>query len=306
MSPPRSFRVGTRTSPLAMRQTQIVLDLLAQHHPGVRLDVVGIKTRGDVQQSAPLESLGRGVFVKEIEAALLRGEIDLAVHSLKDMPTDPTPGLAIVAYPPRDDPRDALISRHNLPLERLPPGARVGTSSSRRAAQVLAIRPDVVARPLRGNVDTRLRKALTREYDAIVIAAAGVLRLGLGERITQYLAPEVCLPEAGQGALAVQARADDGEATRLLSAIDDVATRQAVVAERAVVSALGGGCRVPIAALAQVKGEMLEAQGLVASADGRRLVRARALGRREAPEAVGRELALKLLEMGAKDVLAEA
>ncbi|MDO8531847.1 MAG: hydroxymethylbilane synthase, partial [Dehalococcoidia bacterium] len=177
MTRARTVRVGTRTSPLAMRQTQAVIDLLSARHPGVRWDVVGITTRGDIRRTASLESLGRGVFVKEIEAALLGDKIDMAVHSLKDLPTEPTPGLAVAAYPVRDDPRDALVSRHGLPFERLPLGARIGTSSVRRAAQALAARPDVVVRPLRGNVDTRLRKALTDEYDAIIVAAAGVLRL---------------------------------------------------------------------------------------------------------------------------------
>jgi len=286
-----------------MRQTQAVIDLLSARHPAVRWDVVGITTKGDVQRTASLASLGRGVFVKEIEAALLSGEIDLAVHSLKDLPTEQTPGLAIAAYPLRDDPRDALVSRHGLPLERLPLGARVGTSSVRRAAQALAARPDVAVRPLRGNVDTRLRKALTDEYDAIIVAAAGVLRLGMGDRITQYLPPEVCLPEAGQGALAAQVRADDVATSRLAAVIDDAPTRRAVTAERAAVTALGGGCTVPIAALALVKGTELELQGLVASADGKRLVRAKVVGRADAAEQAGKELALKLLGMGANEIL---
>ena len=303
MTSARTVRVGTRTSPLAMRQTQAVIDLLSARHPAVRWDVVGITTKGDVQRTASLASLGRGVFVKEIEAALLGGEIDLAVHSLKDLPTEPTPGLAVAAYSLRDDPRDALVSRHGLPLERLPLGARVGTSSVRRAAQVLAARQDVVVRPLRGNVDTRLRKALTDEYDAVIVAAAGVLRLGMGDRITQYLPPEVCLPEAGQGALAAQVRADDVATSRLAAVIDDAPTRRAVTAERAAVTALGGGCTVPIAALALVKGTELELQGLVASADGKRLVRAKVVGRADAAEQAGKELALKLLGMGANEIL---
>ena len=303
MTSARTVRVGTRTSPLAMRQTQAVIDLLSARHPAVRWDVVGITTKGDVQRTASLASLGRGVFVKEIEAALLSGEIDLAVHSLKDLPTEQTPGLAIAAYPLRDDPRDALVSRRGLPLELLPLGARVGTSSVRRAAQALAARPDVAVRPLRGNVDTRLRKALTDEYDAIIVAAAGVLRLGMGDRITQYLPSEVCLPEAGQGALAVQVRADDAGTSRLAAVIDDAPTRQAVTAERAVVTALGGGCTVPIAALALVRGAELEIQGLVASADGKRLVRAKVVGRADAAEQAGKDLALKLLEMGANEIL---
>lgn len=286
-----------------MRQTQAVIDLLSARHPAVRWDVVGITTKGDVQRTASLESLGRGVFVKEIETALLGGEIDLAVHSLKDLPTEPTPGLVVAAYPLRDDPRDALVSRHNLPLERLPPGARVGTSSVRRAAQTLAVRPDVVVRPLRGNVDTRLRKALTDEYDAVIVAAAGVLRLGMGDRITQYLPPEVCLPDAGQGALAVQVRADDVATSRMTAVIDDAPTRRAVTAERAAVTALGGGCTVPIAALAIIRGAELELQGLVASADGKRLVRAKVVGRADAAEQAGKDLALKLLEMGANEIL---
>ena len=285
---PQTILIGTRGSALALAQAEGVARQLRDL--GARVELRIIKTTGDRVQGPPEMPAEKGVFVKEIEAALLAGEVRLAVHSLKDLPTDLKPGLLIAAVPLRADPRDALISRGQR-LADLPRGARVGTSSPRRRAQLLRVRPDLEMLPVRGNVDTRLRKLAAGDYDAIVLAAAGLERLGLGDRIVERLACEVCLPAPGQGALAVEARAGDEEAIGLARRIEDAASRACVEAERALLAGLGGGCRVPIGALAEAEGAALRLRGVVASPDGARAVFGEKVGERERPQELGRLLA---------------
>lgn len=302
----RNIVLGTRASALALRQTGLVAASLRAAHSGLRLDTQTVHTGGDRDQETPLDLLGgQGVFVKEIENALLAGEIDLAVHSLKDMPAEQPRGLTIGAVLAREDPREALVSRLGLGLEELPQGARVGTGSLRREAQLRAYRPDLVMLGLRGNVDTRLKKAMTTEYDAIVLALAGLLRLGRAAEVTAIIPPEVILPAVGQGAIAVEVRAGDLEARALVAPLDDPSTRAATEAERSLLRALGGGCHVPIAGHALVRGDGLWLRGLVASPSGERILRGSVLGPPGAAEELGRELAAKLLAQGCGEILAE-
>jgi len=303
--------VGTRGSSLALWQTQYVLERLRARHPSLRVRVEEIKTRGDHTQAAstPLTQLGdKSIFVAELEQALLAGSIDAAVHSLKDLPGRITDGLALAAITPREDARDALVSRHGQSLRELPRGAAVATSSLRRAAQVSHLRPDVRIVSIRGNVDTRLRKTLAAEGpDATILAVAGLKRLGLEQQITAYLAIEDMVPAVGQGALAVEVRAGDVRTRRLLRTIDDVPTRRAVTAERAVLAALGGGCRVPLGAyVTPVDGGVaLRLLAIVASLDGTRLVRVERTGPASRPTALGQAVARELLAQGGADILRE-
>lgn len=306
MSRQGAFTLGTRGSLLALRQTQIILEELQRQHPGREFALKVITTRGDRAQEVPLTQLrGEGVFVKELEATLLAGDIDMAVHSLKDLPTGTTPGLTLAALPPRGEVRDALVCPQGYTLDRLPPGSRLGTGSPRRGAQIRALRPELEVVPIRGNLDTRLRKAEAGQYDAIVVAAVGMERLGLAERITQYLPLEACLPAVGQGALAVQVRAGDRESLSLAAALDHLPTRREVAAERAFLEALGGGCRIPMAALGQARDDLLELHGLVAREDGSRLLRSKLQGDASQPEELGQALARRLLEMGAAELVGE-
>ena len=292
----RKVIVGSRGSSLALRQTECVVEQLRDLHPECEFVIKKIKTEGDRFTTTPLASMaGRGVFVKEIEAALIAGEIDIAVHSLKDLPSQLTKGLVLAAIPQREDPRDVLVSRHNCGLMELPYAAKVGTSSPRRAVQILAVRPDVQLVELRGNVDTRLRKAQTPAYDAVVLAAAGLHRLGLADRITQYLPLDVCLPSPGQGALAIETREDDQYVTSLAAPLDDPNTRIAVTAERALVERLGGGCQVAIGAYAEVNGDTLRLHAAVLAADGKRLLREMTTGSKVEPTAVAERMASMIL-----------
>ncbi len=299
---PRIIKFGTRTSRLARWQTEHVLQVLTQAAPHVGCEVVEFVTTGDRLLDRPLPEIGgKGVFTAELENALRGAEIDLAVHSLKDLPIDDAPGLCVAAVSRRGDVRDVLVSAEGWTLNDLPDGARVGTSSVRRAAQLLNARPDLTILPLRGNVDTRIRKALHKEYDAAVLAAAGVVRLGLQQHITQYLPLEIMLPAPGQAAIALQCRAEDVELRSLLAKINHLPTYAAVTAERAFLAALGGGCSLPIAAYAQSDGTTIEMTALVAGADGQRCLRVRGSG--GDPIALGRELVQRALDMGAGDLL---
>ncbi|HEY7347692.1 MAG TPA: hydroxymethylbilane synthase [Ktedonobacterales bacterium] len=332
--------VGTRGSALAMWQTEAVIGLLRAEHPAVRFAVQTIKTQGDKTQALaiPLAQLGdKGLFVAELEQALLAGQLDIAVeplndhllveherrvtetrqpidaavHSLKDLPGQLSAGLTLAAITERADARDVLVSRHGCTLEQLPPGARVATSSLRRRAQILHRRPDLQIVEIRGNIDTRLRKALASDGpDAIILAAAGLARLGLSEWITEYLSLEVMLPAAGQGALAVEVRAADERLVRLVAAADHGPTRRAVSAERALLDTLGGGCQVPIGVYTSVEGEAgseyLWLRAMVASPDGAHLLRREARGPLDAPEELGRSVAQALLAAGAGELLAES
>jgi hydroxymethylbilane synthase len=300
----RTLTLGTRPSKLARWQTDHVIQLLQAAWPDLDCRVVTFTTTGDKTLDRPLPEIGgKGVFTEELECALRAGEIDLAVHSLKDLPIDDSPGLTIAAVSEREDARDVFISHAGWTLATLPQSARVGTSSLRRSAQLLAARPDLTLLPLRGNVDTRIRKALQGDYDAIVLAAAGVLRLSLGEHITEYMPFEVMLPAPGQGALAVQCRADDAATRELLAAIDDPASRAAVTVERAFLDALGGGCSAPVAAYARCGMQNAECRmtGLVASLDGRHVIRVSGIG--SDPVVLGRQLAQQALAQGAGEFL---
>ena len=299
------FTVGTRGSPLALKQTDLVLDVLRRSHPAAGFTVKTVQTTGDLATNAPMREMPRGLFAKEIEAALVAGEIDLAVHSFKDLPTELAPGLAIAAIGPREDPRDVVVCPSGRTLEALPAGSTVGTSSPRRLAQLKAYRPDLRVSPIRGNIGTRLRKAAEGGYDAIVLAAAGIRRLGLEGQITEVLEPELCVPAVGQGALAVEARAGDTAAHDIAAAASHKETYICVMAENAVLHRLGGGCRVPIAAYARLDGETLRIMGMVASLHGERLVRTSVRAPAADPEAAGQRLAEELLALGAGPLIAE-
>ena len=298
----RTITLGSRPSKLARWQTEHILEQLKNVHPDLTFRVVTMITEGDKILDRPLPEIGgKGVFTAELEIALRSAEIDLAVHSLKDLPVDNSPGLWIGAVSMRANPQDVLVSTHRQTLQNLPSGARVGTSSLRREAQLRAARPDLVILPLRGNVDTRLRKVLQGDYDAIILAAAGIERLDLGQHITEYLSFETMLPAPGQGALAVQCRSEDDNLLDLLQSIHDDATYRAVTAERAFLSTLGGGCSAPVAAYAQTNGTGLDLRGLVASVDGKHVVRVHATG--EDPTDLGSRLARQALEQGAGELL---
>lgn len=299
----RNLVIGTRGSALARWQSEWVRAELGRAWPDVVCRLQPITTSGDRLLDMPLPEIGgKGVFTEELESALRSNQIDLAVHSLKDLPIQSPDDLTLGAICRRADARDVLISSAGRSFGELPAGARLGTSSPRRAAQLLAARPDLTLRPLRGNVDSRVRKALSGEYDAIVLAAAGVLRLGLTEHIREYLSFELMLPAPGQGALAVQCRAADTSVLNLLRPLDHQATRAAVTAERAFLDALGGGCSAPIAAYATAEGDTrLSLTGLVAAVRGARVIRVAGSG--ADPLAVGAQLAQQALAQGAAELL---
>jgi len=266
----RPLTIGTRGSALALRQVELVTVAIRAHDPGANVKHTVVQTEGDRRREVSLEEIGgQGVFVKDIEARLLRGEVDIAVHSLKDMPAEQPDGLTIAAFLPRADARDVLAARNGLDLAGLPAGARIGSDSARRAMQIRALRPDVEVVSIRGNVDTRLRKVADGEYDAVVLAAAGLDRLGLMARATQVFTVRELLPAAGQGVLAIQCRSDDTELVDYLAALNDPATRTAATAERAFLRALGAGCRLPVGAYATVDGENVHLDALLADSDGK-------------------------------------
>ncbi len=293
--------IGSRGSQLALWQARYVASCLDRAGIATRIEI--IKTTGDHLQTASLiQAGGKGLFTKEIEDALLSGVIDVAVHSLKDLPTETPPGLSIAAIPEREDARDAVVGRR---LDDLPEGARVGTSSGRRSAQLRLLRPDLRIEPIRGNVDTRIRKLREGQYDAILLAVAGLRRLGLDHEIAEILAPERICPAPGQGALAIQTRQND-PAFELCAQLNHEPSRQAVTCERAVLAALGGGCQLPVGAFAQTVGNSLELMALVISPDGRNHLRATATGPADDPEALGRAAASDLLGRGAGTILGES
>ena len=302
----RSLVLGTRASRLAIWQAEWVQARLREIAPDVTVTLQRIKTSGDNILDVPLAKIGgKGLFVKEIEEALLEGTIDLAVHSMKDVPTALPDGLEILCVPEREDPRDALISRDAKPLDQLPQGARIGTSSLRRQSQLLHRRPDLKIGMLRGNLDTRLRKLRDGEFDAIVLAAAGLKRMGWAEQITEYLPPTVSLPAIGQGALGLEGRRDDEFVREIVSTLEHPPTRTVVTAERALLDRLEGGCQVPIAAHATLSGTRLRLDGLVASVDGRRLVQDHVEGPSADARELGMRLAEQLLRQGGEAILNE-
>jgi hydroxymethylbilane synthase len=294
--------IGSRGSQLALWQSNWVKDRLAT--TGYEVQIRIIKTTGDKLQNVPLAQSGtKGLFIKEIEEALADGTVDVAVHSMKDLPTDQPAGLVIAAVPEREDARDVLISRDGRNFGHLPAGARVGTSSVRRQAQLRSLRGDLNLVPLRGNLDTRLKKLDRGDCDALVLAAAGVHRLGFQARITEYFSPDAMCPAVGQGALAIELRQGDERTERAVRPLDHVPTHQAVRAERALLRYLGGGCQVPIAAYAVATGGQLNLVGLVASLDGSLVKRAVAAGTIEDPEGLGVRVATHLLQQGARAIL---
>ena len=296
--------IGTRGSKLALWQAHWVKDALMAGDSGLEVDIAIIKTKGDKILDVPLAKVGgKGLFVKEIEEALLAQRIDLAVHSMKDMPAALPEGLCIGAIPEREAPNDVLISRNDKPLSGLEKGASVGTSSLRRAAQLLTIRPDLSIYPLRGNLDTRLRKLDAGEMDAIVLAAAGVKRLGLAHRISENLGDDVMLPAAGQGALCIEIREKDAHTGPVVAALDHGETRRVVLGERAFLHRMGGSCQVPIAAHGKMVGGQYRLEGLVAEVDGSRVIRENVEGSVDDTERIGIELADRLIHMGAGRIL---
>lgn len=295
--------MGTRGSRLALVQTEGVLARLKLLANPISPRVVEIKSSGDAMPDTPLAKLGKGIFIKELEMALLQGKIDMAVHSLKDLPVEMTNGLSVVVVCERQDPRDVLVNKANCPLAEMKPGAVIGTSSPRRLAQILALRDDLKVEPIRGNVETRLNKALGQDYDGVVVAAAGVARLGLEGHVSQYFDPFDIVPEPGQGALAVEVRSENRELLAILSQIEDPQTSTAVAAERAFVEEMGGGCKVPIAAHAWLEGNILHMVGMVASEDGNQMVKTRLESASDEPGEAGTALAKKLLSMGTMDIL---
>jgi len=303
--------IGSRGSKLALWQSEWVKARLEAHAPGTSVRIEIIRTQGDVRTDVPLSTIGgQGAFTKELEVALLDRRVDVAVHSLKDLPTVVPEGLAITATPEREDARDALVLRadadgQGASLKSLAAGAVVGTSSLRRIAQLKHLRPDVQIKDLRGNVDTRLRKLDGGEYDALILASAGLRRLGLGSRISAAIDAAEMLPAVGQGSLGVETRADDEATNALVSRLDVAATRAAVLAERALLRSLGGGCQVPIAAHATVTDGRLRLDGLVASLDGAHVLRDTLEGGAAEADALGEALAARLLERGADALLAE-
>jgi hydroxymethylbilane synthase len=304
--PSKELRIGTRGSQLALYQANWVREKLIEAHLGLTVTLIKIKTTGDKIQDVPLAKMGgKGLFVKEIEEALIQKKIDLAVHSVKDVPTEFPKGLHLSVITQREDPRDVFISRDGKGLKDLPRKAKIGTSSLRRQAQLLHFRSDLELVPLRGNLDTRLKKLKTMSLDGIVLALAGVKRLGLKERITEIIPTEISLPAIGQGALGIETRLGDKEVEEQIQFLNDKDSWIAVSAERAFLKKLEGGCQVPIAAFARTVGTTFQMDGLVGTIDGKRLVRHHIEGPIEKAESLGIELAEILLGKGAREILDE-
>jgi hydroxymethylbilane synthase len=298
--------IGTRGSQLALHQANWVKDKLIEAHPGLKVTLIKIKTTGDKVQDAPLAKIGgKGLFVKEIEEALLQKRIDLAVHSIKDVPTELPQGLHLSVITEREDPRDVFISRDGKALKDLPQKAKIGTSSLRRQAQLLHFRRDLELVSLRGNLETRLKKLKTMNLDGIVLAMAGMKRLGLEEKITEVIPLEISLPAIGQGALGIETRMNDEKVEKQIRFLNDKDSWITISAERAFLKTLEGGCQVPIAAFARISGATLQIDGLVGTVDGKRLIGHYRKGPIEKAELLGIELAEALLEKGAREILSE-
>lgn len=298
------IRIATRKSALALWQAEFVKAELLKHHPQLQVELVPMSTQGDKILDTPLAKIGgKGLFVKELETAILEGRADIAVHSMKDVPVDFPPGLMLSTICQREDSRDAFVSNQFTSLAQLPAGAVVGTSSLRRQSQLKALRPDLQVRDLRGNVNTRLAKLDNGEFAAIILAAAGLIRLGFAQRIASYLPVEMSLPANGQGAVGIECRSDDLAVQQLLSALEHSITRNCVLAERAMNRTLQGGCQVPIGAFALQNNEELWLRGLVGSLDGQHIIRDEIRGPAAQAEQLGQQLAERLLQAGAQDIL---
>lgn len=304
MSEPGVLKIATRKSQLALWQAEHVAALIRAAHPDVAVELLPLSTTGDRIVDRSLAAIGgKGLFIKELESALYDHSADLAVHSMKDVPAELPPGFTIAAVLPRADPHDALVTDRANRFADLPKGARLGTSSLRRQAQLLAARPDLVIVALRGNVDTRLKRLLGGELDAIVLACAGLTRLGLESRITERLDPKISLPAVGQGVIGVECRVADSRTRRLLHALEDAPTRATIEAERAFARRLGGSCQSPIAGFARLDPDLLTLEGLVAEPDGSRVLRDCIAGNPAEPQRLGVELAERLLAAGAAPLL---
>ncbi len=300
------IRIATRHSPLAMWQSHFVKNALLKQHPDLIVELLPMKTKGDKILDVALAKVGgKGLFVKELEIAILEGRADIAVHSMKDVPAIFSAGLGLPVICEREDPRDAFISNRYKTLSDLPQGAVVGTSSLRRQCQISHVRPDLLIKNLRGNVNTRLSKLDDGQYDAIILAAAGLIRLKMSDRISSYIAPEVSLPAVGQGAIGIECRLDDEQIIALIKPLEDRMTRIRVTAERAMNLALQGGCQVPIGSFALLEGEQVFLRGLVGSVDGKKIISREITGPAVEAEQLGLALATKLLAAGAKEILEE-
>jgi hydroxymethylbilane synthase len=303
--PERSIRIATRKSPLAMWQAEHVAAELKRIHPEVEVEILGMSTKGDKILDTPLAKIGgKGLFVKELEQGMLEGRADIAVHSMKDVPVELPEGLHLPVIMQREDPRDAFVSNDYNSIDTLPKGAKVGTASLRRQAQLAETRPDLQIKPLRGNVNTRLRKLDEGEFDAVILATAGLMRLGFEERITARIGPEQSLPAIGQGAVGIECRQDDDWINRLLEPLHHDDTAYCVLAERAMNERLNGGCQVPIAGYAMLESGNLWLRGLVGKPDGSKIIRGEVEGKLEEAQVMGNGLAERLLEWGADEILA--
>lgn len=300
------FTIATRGSMLALWQANHIKGSIEKEHPDIEIELLKIKTTGDKIQDVPLAQVGgKGLFVKEIEEALMDGRADLAVHSLKDVPTDLPHGLGLAAITRREDARDALIARGNESIMTLPQGATIGSSSLRRQCQLLKVRPDFNIISLRGNLDTRIKKVETGKFDAIILAAAGMKRLGWSDRVSEYISTDLMLPAIGQGALGIETRIGDRNTNDLISFLNHTETASAVRAERSLLKRLEGGCQVPIAAYGEVHDSVISLRGLVGSLDGKTLIKDKISGDMSEPEALGIALAEMLLDSGAGEILEE-
>jgi hydroxymethylbilane synthase len=298
------IRIATRKSPLALWQAEFVKAELERIHTGLSVELVPMTTKGDVLLDTPLAKVGgKGLFVKELEVAMLENRADIAVHSMKDVPVDFPDGLGLEIICEREDPRDAFVSNHFTSLAELPKGAVVGTSSLRRQCQIRAMRPDLIIKDLRGNVGTRLAKLDGGDYDAIILAAAGLIRLKLISRIASYISPDESLPANGQGAVGIECRTDDSRVKALLAPLEHLETRYRVIAERAMNTRLEGGCQVPIGAYAEIEGDELTLSGLVGNPDGSQIVTGQVKGLKTEARELGEQLAEILLAQGAKTIL---
>lgn len=300
-----TIRIATRNSPLAMWQAEFVRDRLQAAHSDLAVELVGMTTQGDQILNSPLAKIGgKGLFVKELEVSMLAGETDIAVHSMKDVPVEFPEGLHLAVICEREDPRDTFVSNNFSTLDELPQGARIGTSSMRRQCQLRERRPDLQIIDLRGNVNTRLRKLDEGQYDAIILAAAGLIRLGFDARITQFMETDISLPAIGQGAVGIECRSDDARVNALLAPLNHPQTRTRVLAERAMNERLEGGCQVPIAGHAVLDGDTLQLRGLVGQPDASEMIRGEISGPAADAERLGTALADELLGRGAREILA--
>ena len=298
------IRIGTRSSKLAMWQANFIADQLRKQYPSIKVELVNVTTKGDKILDAPLSKIGgKGLFTKELEVQMLNKNIDLAVHSLKDVPVELADDFSLAAITKRHEPFDAFVSSNYSSFNELPQNAKIGTSSLRRRAQLLNIRPDLTIVDLRGNVDTRIKKLDSGEFDAIILAAAGLKRLGYNDRITEIMPPSLMLPAVGQGALAIEVLKSNDEICNILKFLDDVETRAAVSAERAFLKVVEGGCQVPVGVYAVVFGSKVTVEAIIASIDGKNIVRDKITGTTDSAEQLGIELANRLLNAGGREIL---